>query len=65
MGRYDLINYLLEEGEDGEYGYSESELESMTNEELFDAWLEWHGIIGYTDDIIEVVKGLWNVDLED
>lgn len=65
MNREELIDYLVEEGNDGEYSYSRNELENMDSRELFDAWLEWHGIICYTDDIIEVVKGLWDVELDD
>ena len=31
-------------------------LEIMTPTELFDAWLTWEGIIGYTYEIIEALK---------
>ena len=33
-----------------------AEVESMTEEEVFDAFLEWNGIIGYTGMIIEAVS---------
>lgn len=29
-----------------------------TAREVFDAWLKWNGIIGYTDDIIMMLDGL-------
>ena len=63
MNREELIDYLVEEGNDGEYGYSRSQLERMDNRELFDAWLEWHGFIGWTDDILSTIESLFNVEL--
>lgn len=47
----DLKNYLIEEAD-----YDITQLNNMTREELFDAYLTWNGIIGYTQDIIEVYK---------
>ena len=38
---------------------------SMSPYELIDAWLQWEGIIGYTDDILTLVSGLYNVDLNE
>ena len=29
-----------------------------TARELFDTWIKWQGIIGYTDDIIMMLDGL-------
>lgn len=47
----DLKNYLIEEAD-----YELTQLNNMTREELFDAYLTWNGIIGYTQDIIEAYK---------
>ena len=47
----DLKNYLIEEAD-----YDLTQLNNMTREELFDAYLTWNGIIGYTEDIIEAYK---------
>ena len=47
----DLKNYLIEEAD-----YDLTQLNNMTREELFDAYLTWNGIIGYTQDIIEAYK---------
>ena len=47
----DLKNYLIEEAD-----YDITQLNNMTREELFDAYLTWNGIIGYTQDIIEAYK---------
>lgn len=63
MNREELINYLVEEGNDGEYSYSRKELENMDNRELFDAWLEWHGLIGWADDILSTIESLFDVEL--
>lgn len=47
----DLKNYLIEEAD-----YELIQVNNMTREELFDAYLTWNGIIGYTQDIIEAYK---------
>lgn len=47
----DLKNYLIEEAD-----YELTQLDNMTREELFDAYLTWNGIIGYTEDIMEAYK---------
>lgn len=47
----DLKNYLIEEAD-----YELTQLNNMTREELFDAYLTWNGIIGYTQDIMEAYK---------
>lgn len=47
----DLKNYLIEEAD-----YELTQLNNMTREELFEAYLTWNGIIGYTQDIMEAYK---------
>lgn len=47
----DLKNYLIEEAD-----YELIQVDNMTREELFDAYLTWNGIIGYTQDIMEAYK---------
>lgn len=47
----DLKNYLIEEAD-----YDITQLNNMTREELFEAYLTWNGIIGYTQDIMEAYK---------
>lgn len=47
----DLKNYLIEEAD-----YEELQVNNMTREKLFDAYLTWNGIIGYTPDIMEAYK---------
>lgn len=53
MTKKELKEYLVDEAE-----YSVQYVGNMTDYELFDAWLKWNGIIGYTDDIIDVVENL-------
>lgn len=36
----------------------------MSNTELFDAWLKWEGIIGYTDTVKLVIANIWQEQLE-
>lgn len=58
--RQEIIDYLVDESE-GEW--TEEELSAMSNFELFDAYLTWEGIIGYTEKIMETVENIWNVKL--
>lgn len=53
MTKEELKEYLVDEAE-----YSEEHVETMSDFELFDAWLKWNGIIGFTWDIIDVVEHL-------
>lgn len=53
MTKKELKEYLVDEAE-----YSEKYVENMSDYELFDAWLKYNGIIGYTCDIIDVVENL-------
>ena len=47
----DLKDYLIEEAD-----YELIQVNNMSREELFDAYLTWNGIIGYTQDIMEAYK---------
>lgn len=58
MTRKQLIDYLDSQYENGEFGPTREELERFGNEDLFDAWLTWEGICGYTDSILKMVKDL-------
>lgn len=60
MDKNELMKYLVYEAE-----YSESEVAGMTNTELLDHWLEYNGICGYTEDIMDVIEAVFGVDLED
>lgn len=60
MDKNELMLFLIEEAE-----YSEQQVANMTNTELMDHWLEYHGICGWTDDIKDVVCAAFGVDLED
>lgn len=42
----------------GALNYSKMSVEKLTPREFFDYWLRYQGIIGYTDQIIDVMKGL-------
>lgn len=53
--RQDVIDYLVSESEGD---YTEQNLQNVSDYVLFKRWLEWQGIIGFTDDIIEVAKAL-------
>ena len=62
MSKEEIIEYLVDESE-GEY--TREELEAMSNRNLLDAYLTWEGIIGFTEDIIEHIEAIYEVELED
>ena len=51
--KQDIIDYLVRES-DGQW--KEEELQKRDGFGLVDAYLEWEGIIGFTTDIINVVR---------
>lgn len=55
----DLKNDLIDHCE-----YTEEEVDAMNRYEMFDIWLEYNGIIGYTDDIIKMLSSATGVNLE-
>lgn len=59
----EVVQGIISDMMDEEYGYSEEEINSMSPYELIDEWLQWEGIIGYTDDILTLVRRLYHVDL--
>lgn len=62
MDKDSIIEYLVDESE-GEY--TREELEAMSKRDLLDAYLTWEGIIGFTDDILEHIEAIYEVNLED
>ena len=53
MKKAELRAYLTDEAE-----YSEEDVSSMTDYEMLDAWLIYNGIIGYTEELIDVLSAL-------
>lgn len=53
MTKEELKNYLVFEAD-----YSPSYINNITDVELLDLWLRYNGIIGYTWDIVDIVKCL-------
>ena len=53
MTRIELEEYLINEAE-----YDSAEVSEMTDRGLLDAWLIEQGIVGFTDDIIDVMECL-------
>ena len=43
----------------------DQEILEMSGYEFLDEWLRWNGIIGYTDDIINVIKVAFGIELMD
>ncbi|MBN2402013.1 MAG: hypothetical protein JXN64_06415 [Spirochaetes bacterium] len=43
--------------------FTDEEINRKTNYQLLNHYLNWNGIIGYTDSIIDVVESIFNVDL--
>lgn len=53
MRKPELRAYLVDEAE-----YSEEDVNSMTDYEMLDAWLMYNGIIGYTEELTDVLSAL-------
>ena len=51
MTKEELKAYLISEGAE-----TEEAVESMSNWDLFDRYLTWNGLIGWTDGIIDAYK---------
>ena len=58
MNKEELKRYLIDEAE-----YKEARVNEMSAEELFDKYLQWNGICGYTSDIIEAFKGAFEDEI--
>ena len=44
--------------------FTEEEVDAMNRYEMFDVWLKYNGIFGYTDDIIKMLSNATGVNLE-
>lgn len=56
MTKKDLKNYLMRECE-----LSEERVNDMDSYEMINKYLIWNGIIGYTDEIIDVVRAAYGI----
>ena len=43
--------------------FTEEEVDAMSRYEMFDVWLKYNGIIGYTDDIINMLSDATGIDI--
>jgi len=43
--------------------FTEEEVDTMSRYEMFDEWLKYNGIIGYTDDIIKMLSDATGTDI--
>ena len=57
MTKQDLKDFLVYEAE-----YDKESVEKMNSKELMDAWLSWEGILGYTNQIIELYQAAHETD---
>lgn len=44
---------------------ADKEISIMTPHEVLNSWLEWNGIIGYTDDILHAVSSIYKENWRD
>lgn len=59
MDKEEIKDYLVNVAEK-----TEDEVNEMTDFELVDSFLCWNGIIGWTEDIINVVFGAYEINKE-
>lgn len=43
----------------------DSEILTMTPAEIFDRWLEWQGIIGYSHRILSAIEEIFDINLDE
>lgn len=60
MTKQELKNYLIDECE-----YTQSRVESMSAMDMVDRYLRYNGIIGFTEDIVNVVETAYGIELEE
>lgn len=42
----------------------DDEINAMSKQEVFERYLTWQGIIGYSDRIISVIETIYNIQLD-
>lgn len=61
---YDVMEELRQRrGLDEDDESEDEEILEMSGFEFLDEWLKWQGIIGYTGEIIEVIRMAYGIDL--
>ena len=58
MDKIEVINKIAEE-----LGYEKEEAQQMSNEDMFEAYLNSEAIYGYYSEILEVVEAIYGVKL--
>jgi len=48
----------------GRENFTDEEINNKSNYDLFNHWLNWNGIIGYTGTILSVVKEIYDTELK-
>ena len=46
------------------FSYTKEQLEAMNNDELFEAYTTWHGLIGWADILKDAVESIYKVELK-
>ena len=52
-----ILNVLRE-------NYSDEEINSMSINEIFEAWCEWEGLLGYATKIKKIIRNIYEIDLD-
>lgn len=55
---------LLQDCLENDYEYSPEKIKKMTPRQKIKDWLEYYGIQGFTDDILDVVSAAYDIILE-
>lgn len=55
---------LLQDCLEDDYEYSPEKIKKMTPRQKVKDWLEYYGIQGYTDDILDIVSAAYGIVLE-
>lgn len=60
--RQKLINTLA--AQMNGFSYTKEQLEAMSNDELFEAYTDWHGFIRWADTLKDAVESIYEVELK-
>lgn len=60
--RQKLIDILAAKMEG--FAYTKEQLEAMNNDELFEAYTTWYGLVGWADTLKDTVESIYEVELK-
>lgn len=60
-----ILEYIRQNTPFGRANFTDEEIDAKSNRQLLDHWLQWQGIIGYTNSIISTIENIYGIKLPD